>query len=256
MKPPYSITKKILKLVSSISEMVGEVKTASINKKQTELRKENRIKTIQASLEIEGNTMNVEQITDIINNKRVIAPKKDIIEVKNAIKVYNLLHEFDAYKLSSLLEAHKILMSNLIEAPGNLRTTSVGIMKGNELAHIAPAGNMVYSLMNNLFDYLKNADDLLLIKSCVFHYELEFIHPFADGNGRMGRLWQTVILKEYSQVFEYLQIETLIKEQQQEYYNVLGKSDKHSESTFFIEFILEIIQHSLKDLLNIQKIDT
>jgi len=254
MQPPYSITARILKLVSSISEMVGEVKTAIINKPTTKLRKENRIKTIQASLEIEGNTMNIEQITAMFNNKRVLAPRKDIIEVKNAINVYSMLQEFDAYKLTSLLEAHKILMADLINNPGKLRTKSVGIVKGDKIAHLAPSATMLYPLMNNLFDYLKNNDDLLLIKSCVFHYELEFIHPFADGNGRMGRLWQTVILKKYSQVFEYLPIEILIKERQQEYYNVLSKSDKQGESTYFIEFMLEIIKQSLDDLLKIQNI--
>ena len=223
MKPPYTITKRILKLISSISEFVGEIRAVHIHKHPTELRKENRIKTIQASLAIEGNTMSVEQITDLFNNKRVLAPKKDIIEVRNAIKVYSKLQEFQTYELSSLLEAHKILMTGLVENSGRLRNSSVGIVKGDKIVHLAPPQKMVYTLMDNLFDYLKNSNDLLLIKSCVFHYELEFIHPFTDGNGRMGRLWQTVILKEYSQVFEFLHIETLIKQQQQEYYNVLGK---------------------------------
>ena len=254
MKPPYNITNKILNFISSISEQIGEVKSAKLTKPPTELRKRNRVKTIQSSLEIEGNTLSVEQITDLMNNKRVLAPKKDILEVKNAIKVYAMLDLLDAFKLASLCKAHKILMDGLIENAGKLRKTSVGIVKGDNLAHVAPPGDMVYPLMTDLFNYLTVDDDLLLIKSCVFHYELEFIHPFSDGNGRMGRLWQTMILKEYSPVFEFLPIETLVKERQQDYYNVLGKSDSQGNSTSFIEFMLEIIHLALEDLLKTQNL--
>jgi len=254
MKPPYKITSKILSLISSISEKIGEVKSARLVKPPTELRKKNRIKTIQSSLEIEGNTLTVEQITDLINNKKVLAPRKDILEVKNAIKVYSKLYDFDAYDLDSLCSAHSVLMNKLIENAGQLRRTSVGIMKGENIAHIAPPGKMVYPLMKDLFEYLKNDDDLLLVKSCVFHYEFEFIHPFIDGNGRMGRLWQTMILKDFSPVFEFLPIETLIKERQQDYYHVLGKSDKQGSSTSFIEFMLDIINVALEDLLSSQNL--
>ena len=254
MKPPYEITNKILELISSISEQIGEIKAARLIKPPTELRKRNRIKTIQSSLEIEGNTLTVEQITDLINKKRVLAPKKDILEVKNAIQVYSKLESLNAYDLNSLCSAHKILMAGLVDNPGELRKTSVGIVKGEDIAHIAPPGDMVIPLMKDLFYYLKNDKDLLLIKSCVFHYEFEFIHPFIDGNGRLGRLWQTMILKDYSKVFEFLPIETLIKESQQDYYNVLGKSDNQGSSTSFIEFMLEIINIALDDLLKTQNL--
>lgn len=252
MKPPYEITSEILKLTSSISEKIGEIKSAKLSKPPTELRKLNRIKSIQSSLGIEGNTLTIEQITDLINNKRVLAPQKDIIEVKNAIELYSKLNELNAYELDSLCIAHGILMNTLIENAGQFRRTAVGIIKGNNITHIAPPGDIVYPLMKDLFDYLKNDKDLLLIKSCVFHYEFEFIHPFIDGNGRMGRLWQTVILKEYSPVFEYLPIESLIKERQQDYYDILGKSDNRGDSTEFIEFMLEIINIALEDLLKTQ----
>jgi Fic family protein len=252
MKPPYEITSKILKLTSSISEKIGEIKSAKLIKPPTELRKRNRIKSIQSSLEIEGNTLTIEQITDLINNKRVLAPQKDIIEVKNAIELYAKLTEFNGYELDSLCRAHGILMNTLIENAGQFRRTAVGIIKGNNITHVAPPGDIVYALMKDLFDYLKNDKDILLIKSCVFHYEFEFIHPFIDGNGRMGRLWQTVILKDYSPVFEYLPIESIIKERQQDYYDVLGKSDNQGNSTGFIEFMLEIINIALEDLLKTQ----
>ncbi|QGY47878.1 Fic family protein [Maribellus comscasis] len=255
MKPPYEITSKILNLIASISEKIGEVNAAHLYKPPTELRKRNRIKTIQSSLEIEGNTLTIEQITDLLDNKRILAPKKDILEVKNAIKVYNQLNKFKVYELKFLCKAHEILMKDLIENPGKLRTGSVGIVKGSDIAHIAPPGEMVHSLMTDLFEYLRNDNDLILIKSCVFHYEFEFIHPFIDGNGRMGRLWQTMILKEHSPVFEFLPIESLVKLRQQEYYNVLGKSDKQGASTSFIEFMLEIIQDALEELLKVQNIN-
>lgn len=255
MKPPYTITGKILKLVASISEKIGEVNSAHLYKPPTELRKKNRIKSIHSSLEIEGNTLTIEQITAIIENKRVIGSKKDILEVKNAITAYDYLDRLDPYSFDSFCEAHGLLMNGLIESAGRIRSKSVGIVKGSEIAHIAPPSEMLKPLMNDLFNYLKNDDDLILIKSCVFHYEMEFIHPFIDGNGRMGRLWQTLILKDSYPVFEFLPIETLIKQRQDNYYQALGKSDNLGESTLFIEFMLEIIFESLIELLNTQNIN-
>lgn len=254
MKPPYKISSKILALVASISEKIGEVNSAHLHKPPTELRKKNRIKTIHSSLEIEGNTLTIEQITAIIENKRVVGPKKDILEVKNAIEVYNAIDKFKPYSFDSFCKAHSILMKGLVESPGALRNKAVGIVKEADVAHIAPPRDMVKPLMNDLFDYLKNDKDLLLIKSCVFHYELEFIHPFLDGNGRMGRLWQTIILKDKYPVFEFLPIETIIKDRQSLYYEALGKSDKTGQSTLFIEFMLEVIEESLEDLLKTQNI--
>lgn len=254
MKPPYKITGKMLKLITLISERIGEVNAAHLNKPPTELRKKNRIKTIHSSLEIEGNTLTIEQITAIIENKRVVGSKKEILEVKNAITVYDALDKLNPYKIESFFEAHGMLMKGLIETAGRLRNKSVGIVKGSEVTHIAPPSEMLKPLLRNLFDYLKNDDDILLLKSCVFHYEMEFIHPFIDGNGRMGRLWQTLILKDAYPVFEYLPIESVIKERQEEYYKSLGRSDNMGESTVFIEFMLEVIYQSLEDLLSIQNI--
>ncbi|MCT4639008.1 MAG: Fic family protein [Bacteroidales bacterium] len=254
MKPPYTITGKILKLIASISERIGEVKSAHLHKPPTELRKKNRIKTIHSSLEIEGNTLTVEQITALVENRRVIGAEKDILEVKNAILVYDYLDKLNPYSFNSFCEAHKILMTGLIDSAGRLRNKPVGIVKGSEVTHIAPQSDMLKPLMNDLFNYLKSDDDIYLIKSCVFHYEMEFIHPFIDGNGRMGRLWQTLILKDAHAVFEYLPVESLIKERQERYYEVLGESDNRGESTLFIEFMLEIILDSLEDLLNVKSV--
>ena len=253
-KPPYTITEKIIALVASISEKIGEINANHLYKPATELRKKNRIKTIQSSLEIEGNTLTEEQITAIFDNKRVIAPQKDIVEVQNAIKVYVQLNTFHAYQLKDLEKAHYILMNGLIDNAGKLRTTNVGIVKGSKIEHIAPNGTMVKGLMKDLFEYLKKDNDLILIKSCVFHYEFEFIHPFLDGNGRMGRLWQTLILMQQYPVFEYLPVESLIKQKQSDYYNKLSESDKKGNSTPFIEFMLEIILESLDGLLQSQSV--
>lgn len=249
MTPPYQITNRILELIVSISEKIGEVNATHLQKAPAALRKTNRIRTIQSSLEIEGNTLSVEQITDIINNKRVLAPKKDILEVKNAILLYDDLNKFKPKNLPSFLEAHKILMTGLVEAPGKIRSKAVGIVKGSKITHVAPPGTMVKPLLNELFSYLKNGKDLTLIKSCVFHYEIEFIHPFVDGNGRMGRFWQTVLLKEQYPVFEHLPIETIVKKRQVDYYKALSISDKSGHSTPFIEFMLAVIEESLEELL-------
>ena len=250
MKPPYDITTKILKLITSISEKIGEISANLIDRPSPQLRKQNKIKTIHSSLRIEGNTLTQEQVTAIIENKKVIGPKKDIIEVLNAIKVYDSLTTFNPLSSKSFLSAHKLLMNELIEKPGKYRSQGVGIFQGAKATHIAPPAKNVPHLMDDLFKYLKNKDELTLIKSCVFHYEMEFIHPFMDGNGRMGRLWQTVILMKEYPVFEFLPFETLISQTQQDYYNALAQSDKSGKSTFFIEYMLDVIDKSLNELLN------
>ena len=255
MKPPYEISPKIVKYVASISEKIGEVNAAHLNKPKTSLRKSNRIKTIQASLEIEGNTLTVEQITALVNNKRVLAPEKDILEVTNAIAVYDNIKQLNPESIRDFKSAHNILMSQLVKNAGKFRTTEVGIIKGSKLAHLAPPGHLVNSLMKDLFDFIKKDPEIPLIKSCVFHYELEFIHPFIDGNGRMGRLWQTALLIQQYPVFEFVPIETIIKAKQKEYYNALSKSDKSGNSTVFIIFMLNVIDLSLDHLLKTQRVN-
>lgn len=252
MNPPYQITPTILSYIASISEKIGEVRTAYLNIPQTELRRGNRIKTIQASLEIEGNTLSIDQVTALLENKPVVAPQKDIQEVRNAIETYNQINEFDPYRINSLRRAHSLLLKGLVDNPGELRTTSAGIAKGDEVAHIAPPAHLIERQLESLLDYVKHDEDLLLIKSCVFHYEFEFIHPFIDGNGRMGRLWQTVLLMQHYPLFEFLPIETLIKQHQQEYYNTFAKCDALGESNLFIEFMLGIIDKALEELLTTQ----
>jgi Fic family protein len=250
MKPPYDITTKILKLITSISEKIGEISANLSDRPSPQLRKQNKIKTIHSSLSIEGNTLTQEQVTAIIENKKVIGPKKDVLEVLNAIKVYDSLTTFNPLSSKSFLSAHKLLMNGLIEKSGKYRSQGVGIFQGAKVALIAPPAKNVLYLMDNLFKYLKNEDELTLIKGCVFHYEMEFIHPFMDGNGRMGRLWQTVILMKEYPVFEFLPLETLISQTQKDYYYALAQSDKAGKSTLFIEYMLDVIDKSLNELLS------
>ncbi|WP_166921024.1 Fic family protein [Flavobacterium poyangense] len=250
MKPPYEITPAILKLVSSISEKIGEINATYLNKQSPQLRKQNRIKTIHSSLQIEGNTLSEEQITALIENKRIIGPEKDVLEVLNAIKIYENLNEYKFSSVKSFLKAHSAMMNGLIKNPGKYRNQGVGIVKGTKVTHLAPPHENVSYLMNDLFEYLNDKNELTLIKSCVFHYEMEFIHPFLDGNGRMGRLWQTLILISEYPVFEFLPFETLISQTQESYYKALALSDKSGKSTIFIEYMLNVINKSLESLLN------
>ena len=250
MKPPYEITPKILKLIASISEKLGEVNANFLNKPSPQLRKQNKIKTIHSSLKIEGNTLTEEQITALLDKKRVIGPKKDVQEVLNAIDVYDNIANYNPVEEKSFLMAHKNLMTNLIGGAGKYRKQGVGIVKGSKVEHLAPPFENVPYLMKDLFRYLNEPDEIELIKSCVFHYEMEFIHPFLDGNGRMGRLWQTLILKEKYPVFEFIPFETLISKNQERYYKALSDSDKLGMSTSFIEYMLEVIDSSINELLN------
>ena len=251
MKPPYEITSKILESITLISEKIGEINSNLLDNPSPKLRRQNRIKTIHNSLKIEGNTLTEKQVTAILENKRVIGPEKDIIEVLNTVEVYNEIKSLKYSSEKDFLKAHKIIMNGLIDSPGKYRRQGVGIVKGTKVEHIAPPFKNVPYLMKDLFKYLKSKGELSLIKSCVFHYEMEFIHPFIDGNGRMGRLWQTLILKDQYPVFEFIPLETLIQKSQKSYYKALAESDRRGNSTKFIEYMLGIIDNSLDQILKL-----
>ena len=252
-EPPFKITSQIIDLISQISEAVGEINSLENSPRHLELRKENRIKTIHSSLAIENNSLSLEQITAIIEGKRVLGSPNEIQEVKNALQAYELLLTLNPYEEKDLLKAHKLMMADLVKRNGKYRKDGVGIVDGNQVVHLAPPADRVPFLMSDLFEWLKNSDVHPLIKSCVFHYEFEFIHPFQDGNGRMGRLWQTVILKEWKSVFAWLPIETLIKENQVEYYNALNSSDSDANSTNFTVFMLQTILRTIKEIIETEK---
>ena len=248
-EPPFKITSKAINLISQISEKIGEISTLENTERTVQLRKKNRIRTIHSSLAIENNSLTIEQITAIIEGKRVLGPPNEIQEVKNAVQAYELLLNLNPYKQNDLLKAHQLMMNDLVKHSGKYRKGGVGIFDGKGVVHVAPPADRVPFLMNDLFDWLKSTDVHPLIKSCIFHYEFEFIHPFEDGNGRMGRLWQTVILTEWKPIFAWLPIETLIKENQKLYYKALGISDSNADSTEFIEFMLSIILKTIKEII-------
>ncbi len=251
-KPPFTITSRIFFLSQEVSHILGTLEGARLNIAPIKLRKENSIKTIQASLSIEGNTLSLEQVSHILEGKPVIGPEKDIIEVQNAIKTYACFDEFNPLSVRDLLRAHKLLMKGLVEKAGQWRSKGVGIFKGSQVKHMPPQAKQVPTLMEDLFGFLKKDQETLwLLKACIFHYELEFIHPFSDGNGRMGRLWQQLLLTKENPIFKYVTVEELIKARQGEYYSVLAECDQEGTSTKFIEFSLKLILEALQRYRNI-----
>ncbi len=249
MTPPFTITSKITNLVAEIAKLLGGLEATTLSIPNPKLRKQNRIKTIKSTLAIEGHTFTFEQVTAILEKKKVLGPKKEILEVQNAIALYEQIDTFKSVREKDLLDGHKILMNGLIKDAGKYRSKNVGIIEGSKVKHLAPKPNLVPEHMKNLFAWIKKEIELHpLILSSIVHYEIEFIHPFEDGNGRMGRFWQALILKKYDNFFRYVPIESLIEKHQTNYYKALEKSDGSGESTPFIEFILRIIKLSLEEI--------
>ena len=244
-KPNFTVSAHAVLMVAEISALI-ERYTINHSADSLKLRRANKIKTIQSSLAIEGNTLSVKQVTDILDGKRVIAPLREIQEVKNAIAAYDLFDELDPYSSKDLLKAHKVMMSALIDEPGKFRSGSVGVFDGKQAVHIAPPAEFVPGQIKDLFKWLKSAPDHLLIKSCVFHYEFEFIHPFADGNGRLGRLWQSLILTKLHPLFQHLPVETMVHDKQMDYYRAINASSAANDSGIFADFMLAEILNALK----------
>ena len=244
-QPPYSLTPPILNLVAEISEAIGRLSAQTESTKELRLRRINRIRTIQGSLAIEGNTLSEAQITAILDGKRVIAPPREIQEARNAIAAYDRFEQWRPHSEDDLLEAHRILMAGLLDEAGAYRRGGVGVMAGGEVIHMAPPADRVPTLMNNLLHWLHTTDHHPLIASSVFHYEFEFIHPFADGNGRMGRLWQTLILFRWNPLIAHIPVESLVHEHQAEYYQALQHSTNQTDSAPFIEFMLRMVLNAV-----------
>jgi Fic family protein len=244
--PPYSITEPITNLIVEIGESVGSLMAWQHMEKNPRLRRDNRIRTIHASLAIENNSLSLDQVTDIINGKRVLGELSEIREVKNAYEAYDQLLGFNPYSIEDLLRAHQILMADLVKEAGKFRAGGVGIFKGQQIVHMAPPAETVYGHVSNLLDWLRSSKEHPLIKSCVFHYEFEFIHPFSDGNGRMGRMWNTLLLYQWKPIFAWIPVESIIRERQAEYYDALGQADSQAEATPFVEFLLRAILDTLK----------
>jgi Fic family protein len=250
--PPFTMTEEITNLVIEIGELVGAVATYNTLQPNPKLRRESRIKSIHSSLAIEQNTLTIGQVTDVIDGKTVLGPPQDIREAKNAYEAYDRVSTLDPYNLKNLLLAHKIMMGGLVREAGQFRSGNVGVYAGTELIHAGTPANYVPELMEHLFEWMKKSKLHPLVKSCIFHYEFEFIHPFADGNGRTGRLWQSLILQKWKDFFAWMPIETLIYEKQEEYYKALNASNTDGESTKFVTFMLEVIRDALKDVIDSQ----
>ncbi|HHX11801.1 MAG TPA: Fic family protein [Clostridiales bacterium] len=246
--PPYTISDKTVNLISAITEIITKITINDNMSNNPRLRRDNRIRTIHASLAIENNSLSLDQVTDIINGKRILGAPDEICEVKNAFEAYNKLLELNPYSVKDMLLAHKVMMKELTKEVGTFRSGGVGVFAGKQLVHMAPPANQVPHLIKDLVDWAKKAEVHPLIKSCVFHYEFEFIHPFADGNGRMGRMWQTLLLYKWKSLFGWLPIETLISERQEEYYKVLGECDHSADSGKFVEFLLTTVYDALSEI--------
>ncbi|MFA6138322.1 MAG: Fic family protein [Sulfurimonas sp.] len=245
-EPPFTINTKIINLVSLISEKIGGM---SLSKKEPfKLRKISRIKTLAGTLQIEGSTLDEEKITALLEGKRVLATEREVAEAKGAIELYNTMQKLDYKSQKDLLKSHKILMQELLEDNGKYRKSNVGVGSQNGVTHVAPPHDRVYMLMDDLFEWLKKTDIHPLLSSSIFHYEFEFIHPFSDGNGRMGRFWQSLILYNYKEMFAYIPIEGMVRQKQNEYYKALENSGSRGESTPFVEYMLDVILETLKEL--------
>ncbi len=252
MKSAYSLSPDILKRIVSISEKVGYLHAKLLDRPSPKFRNESRIQSIHQSLAPEGNSLTLEQITAILDKKRVSGSPRDIQEAQNAIEVYSSLTSFKPKSMKSFLKAHKLLMKELVPESGKFRSGGVGVVHGNALSHKAPPAKKLKALMEDVFQYLKNDDELLLIKSCVFRYQLEIIHPFQDGNGRMGRLWQTLILMKEYPVFEFLPLEKIIQQTQTKYYEALMKSDQAGNATPFLLYMLNVLDEALSQRLDVK----
>lgn len=247
--PPFTFTDEMMSLVAEIAEIVGKISATAAHLPHPHLRKENRIKTIQSSLAIENNSLTIEQVTAIIEGKRVLGAPNEIQEVRNAIDAYELLLELNPFEEKDLLRAHQLMMTDLVRENGRYRSGGVGIFNGEQCVHMAPPAMRVPTLMEDLLQWVRTTKTHPLISSCVFHYEFEFIHPFADGNGRMGRMWQTLLLMQWNPIFAWIPVETLVKEHQKDYYDAIAQSDREASSTPFIIFMLRCLLQSIQEMV-------
>lgn len=250
-KPPFEITNAMIDHVAEIAELVGRLTSTNQLSANPTLRRTNRIRTIHGSLAIEQNTLTLEQVTAVLNGKQVLAPPKDIAEVKNAYEIYERLDELDPYSVDDLLTAHSIMTRGLVDESGVFRSKPVGVVdQEGHVLHFGTLPQYVPDLVMELLNWVKSSDVHMLIRSCVFHYEFELIHPFADGNGRVGRLWHTLLLSKWNPAFAWLPVESIIHDRQQEYYAAINASNNAGESTVFIEFMLSAIKTSLMDAIS------
>ncbi len=249
MWPPFEISDESQRLIGRVERLLGRYEGLQSPRPVPRLRRSHRVRTIKDSLAIEGNTLSLDQAMTVLEGKRVVAPARDILELQNANAAYNRLSEWNPYSLKDFCRAHRVLMQGLVTSAGRWRAGGVGIAKGDQIAHVAPPADRVHGLVKSLLKFARDDSVALLVRAAVVHYEIEFIHPFEDGNGRLGRLWHTLMLYQYHHAFEYVPLESLIRERQKEYYAALGASDRAGNSTAFVEFGLTIVEEALRRFL-------
>ena len=249
--PPFSISNKMLEFVSSISEKIGRISDYTDFETKPQLRKNNRIKSIYSSLAIEANSLSLSEVRDVINGHIVLGPQREIQEVKNAYDAYDKLNEINPYSVSELKKYHSIMTYALVNDSGSFRKGEEGVFDGDKCIFMAPPANLVPSLTEDLFHWMSREKNSIhpLILSSVFHYEFVFIHPFSDGNGRMARLWQTAILTKWKPIFQFIPIESQIYKYQDRYYNAISDCHVEGNSNLFIEFMLEMIDETLSEII-------
>ena len=250
MKPPFEISDQTFESISRIERLLGRYEGLHSPRPLPRLRRSHRVRTIHDSLAIEGNTLSLAQATTVLEGKRIAAPSRDIQELKNANKAYERLSSWKPYSVSDFLKAHAVLLDGLLDSAGGWRSGSVGIARGDQITHVAPPADRVNGLMQDLLKFARSDTHPMLVRSAVVHYEIEFIHPFENGNGRMGRLWHTLLLRHYHPAFEFVPVESVIRERQQEYYDVLGACDQAGNSTAFIDFGISAVEAALQRFLD------
>jgi len=255
MRPPFEISDEVNRMIGGIERLLGRYEGLQSPRPLPRLRRSVRVRTIRDSLAIEGNTLSLEQATTVLEGKRVVAPARDILELQNANAAYERLQEWRPYSIQDFCGAHRALMSGLIPSAGRWRAGGVGIAKGEEIAHVAPPADRVNGLIKDLMRFAKDESTPMLVRAAVVHYEIEFIHPFEDGNGRMGRLWHTLLLYRYHPAFEFVPLESIIRERQKDYYAVLGNCDRAGTATAFVEFGAAVVEEALQRFMENLKVE-
>ena len=245
-QPPFTITMKAADYLVKIAETVTRLEYGTSFKRDIKLHRKNRVRSIHSSLAIEGNTLSLEEVTDVIEGKFVAGKQAEVKEVKNTYEAYDKIMTFDPYTVKDFLKAHKLMTDGLVKESGRFRSGDVGVFDSDVVVHVGARPQLVPQLIEELFVWAKEVELHPVLKSAVVHCEIETIHPFADGNGRMGRLWQMLLLAKWNAIFAWIPMESLVYEKRPQYYEALQNAQKKNDSGEFIEFTLSAILETVE----------